>query len=183
MKSLKRVAEEIAVWYVGLKLGGSEFSSIPIFSGKRYAADLLESGEDGDAMVKPCVVIGCSQCISNPEMYDPALGEAILTIAVIRDVRAENLEALDGLPFFLSQIFLAPENDPVTEINETPENPHFNKSYVHEFAPPEETELVEEDEDTELVILTMHLQHIMTEAVAVEPPPENPPPGGPAPAP
>ena len=154
MKSLKRCAEESAVWLAKLKLADTAWT-VPVISAKRYEADT-----DGDAMEKPILVIGC-HAVNPGDMYDPALGEAILTFALIRDVRAENHEELDGFLFDVSQIFLDPSKGALDAINETSTAPHYGSMIVHEFAPPDESGLISDEDDTDVMQMVMHLQHYL----------------------
>ena len=158
-KSLKRQAEELAVWIALQKYAGP----VPIYSGKRFMAD-----PDGDDLVKPCFVISCESCKANQEMYDPAVGEADISLGLIRDTRADGHDELDQELFKLSQIFMDPEQGSLEMINENFSAPHFSEVqgghlasiFVHEFALPDENTVTDDEDDQDIFQFSMHLQHI-----------------------
>lgn len=158
-KSLKRHAEELAVWGAGQLYAGP----VPIYSGKRYMAD-----PDGDDLVKPCFVIACETCQTNADLYDPAVGDAAMSLGLIRDTRADGHEELDQELFKLSQIFMDPEQGLLALINENISAPHFSEVdggheasiFVHEFGLPDENTVTDDEDDKDLFQFMMHLQHI-----------------------
>lgn len=166
------------MWVAGQKYTGP----VPIYSGKRYMAD-----PDGDELEKPCFVISCESCKTNQEMYDPAVGEADMSLGLIRDTRADGHDELDQELFKLSQIFMDPEQGAMEMINGNISAPHFRpvegayeaSIFVHEFALPDESTVTDDEDDKDIVQFTMHLQHssaLHVEAVDPEEPPDIGPP-------
>lgn len=135
--------------------------TLPVYSGKRFMKDVVaeEEGEeigDRDGMVKPCLVIECSS-VAPTDIYDPALGEATLTITLIRDPREDLSTENDSLIF---DIFRLLYHDEVGDtISEDTTLPYYGSYIVHDFSPPNETTALSDEDDEDMLTLICNCQH------------------------
>jgi hypothetical protein len=164
MKSLKRKTEDTFFKYIS-ELVVEWGIDIPVYAGKRYREDNIpqdpEDEEAYDNMVRPALVIECSSVSPCAEIYDPSLGDAVVQIILLRDVRGGESETLDGLLGRIWRALYSDSTDALTVMNDDVTYP-FHGSYIVNFISPnsEATEIPEED-DIDILQVTAACQHFL----------------------
>ena len=159
VKTTMRQSEDLFFWLVKNWMMARGIK-IPIYTGKTYqeARDKFwcEDEEEG-GMTLPCVAVDCINAPSNQELYDAAVSESAMVIALRRETRLENKDDLDNFLMELTQ-FLLNENL-IDQLNEDPNVPYHGTFITHEISPPEFLNEFDGDCDVDLMQFIHHCQH------------------------